>query len=299
MSPNIKGVFPAAVTLFTADGNFDWAANEKLADFLIDQGVDGITYFGTNGEFAAVDTEHKKNFLRHMHTYINGRTKIITGIGDTCVQRVFDMSQFCEDLGVDALLVMNPYLTVYSDNMMVDYYTTLAAQTRLPIIIYNFPTLSGYCFQAPVVQKIVAQSPNVIGLKNTIDNLAHLRSLLVVRETRPDFVLFAAFENQFLPALTMGIDSFISATGSFAPELTIQLIQATRQNDYPATTHWYNKLMRAMDVYSCATPLFLACKEAVYQRVIGRTCHEMIPAQGLDAKAKSQINTILTSLDLA
>ena len=294
----IKGVFPPAVTLFDEHGNFDWQANEQQADFLIAKGVDGIAYFGTNGEFAMVDSAQKKAFLRHMHHYINGRTKLIVGIGDTCVERVWDLLEFCEELGVDGVLVVNPYFTVYSDEMMVNYYTTLAARTALPVIIYNFPSLSGYCFTADVVKRIVVQSPNVIGLKNTIDDLVHLRSLLSVREVRPDFVLFAAFENQFLPALTMGVDSFISATATFAPELTLNLIAACREQNFTVAAHEYNRLMRAMDVYTCASPLLLACKEAVYQRVIGRACHERLPALPLSADAKGRVGEILASLQL-
>lgn len=298
MSNTLKGVFPPAVTLFDEKGGFDWEANEKQADFLIEKGVDGIAYFGTNGEAVVVDTEQKKEFLRHMKDYVNGRVKIIAGIGDTCVDRVFDLLAFCEELQLDGVLVVNPYFTVYSDEMIVNYYTTLAARTKLPVIIYNFPSLSGYCFNVDVVKRIVEKSPNVIGLKDTIDNLAHLRSLLAVREIRPDFVLFAAFENQFLPALTMGIDSFISATGTFAPELTINLIAATRNNDYAAAAKWYNQIMRAMDVYACASPLLLACKEAVCQRVVGRSCHEKLPSLPLSVEAKERVRTILASLDL-
>lgn len=292
------GVNPPVITIFDEKGRIDIEASRKQADFLISKGVDGLAYLGTSGEFSVISVEEKKRFISEMISYVNGRVNVIVGVGDTCLTNTMDMLTFAEKEGADGVLLVNPYFSVYSSEMVEAYFRHVASHTVLPVIIYNFPDLTGYCFHADVVCRLVKDNPNIVGIKDTIGDFNHVLSMQKVKEINPDFSVFAAFENQALGLLACGVDGFINATVNFAPEFTVNTYQAALGNDFNEASVWFRKMVEAMDIYAYSTPLFLACKQAMYYRVLDRDGYERLPALSMDARVKAQIYNKMKVLEL-
>ncbi len=294
----LSGVNPPVITIFDRQGRIDLEANKRQADFLIAKGVDGLAYLGTSGEFSVITVEEKKRFLSEMIAYVNGRVNVIAGVGDTCLANTMELLTFAEKEGADAALVVNPYFSVYDSKMVEAYFRQVASCTSLPVILYNFPDLTGYCLQTDVVCRLVKEAPNIIGIKDTVGDFNHILGMRKVKEVHPDFLVFAAYESQALGLLACGVDGFINATANFAPEFTVYTYQAALRNDFKEAAVWFRKMVEAMDIYMYSTPLFLACKQAVYDRVLGRDGYERLPALALDAQAKAKIHEKLKALQL-
>lgn len=296
---DLAGVNPPVITIFDKDGKLDMPANYKLADFLIEKGVNGLAYLGTSGEFSLLTMDEKKQFIRDMTKYVNHRVNVIIGAGDTCLQNVLEIVKVAEEAGADGFLMVNPYFNVYAEPMVEAYYDKVAEETKLPIILYNFPGLTGFCMNTDFVKRLVAKHENIVGIKETTPDMEHLRDMLKVKEIRPDFRIFVAFENQAAVMLPLGTDGFIGATVNFAPEFTVGAYQAAKAGDMAKMVDYTVKMNLAMDVYNCSAPLFLACKEAVYQRVLGDDNHaERLPALSLNKETKIKIAKILENLGL-
>ena len=296
---DLAGVNPPIITIFDKDGKLDMPANYKLADFLIEKGVNGLAYLGTSGEFSLLTMDEKKQFIRDMTKYVNHRVNVIIGAGDTCLQNVLEIVKVAEEAGADGFLMVNPYFNVYAEPMVEAYYDKVAEETKLPIILYNFPGLTGFCMNTDFVKRLVTKHENIVGIKETTPDMEHLRDMLKVKEIRPDFRIFVAFENQAAVMLPLGTDGFIGATVNFAPEFTVGAYQAAKAGDMAKMVDYTVKMNLAMDVYNCSAPLFLACKEAVYQRVLGDDNHaERLPALPLSAEKKAQVNKVLKNLNL-
>lgn len=293
------GVNPPVVTIFGPDGKPDMDANRKLADFLIGHGVDGLAYLGTSGEFSLLTLEEKKQFIREMTAYVDHRVNVIAGVGDTCLDSVREMMAAAEEAGADGLLLINPYFSVYAEEMVEAYFDAAAQSTSLPIIIYNFPDLTGFDFGSSLVKRLVSKHSNIAGIKETVSDPEHIRDMLTVKEIAPDFSVFVAYENQAMTTLPLGIDGFINATVNFAPEFTVETYRAFRAGDMSGAVAGAKKMNLAMNVYACSSPLYLACKEAVYQRVLGEDGHaERLPAMSLSAGAKAKVAAALEELGL-
>ena len=235
------GVNPPVITIFDEHHKVDIEASKRQADFLISKGVDGLAYLGTSGEFSIMTVEEKKNFINEMIKYVNGRVNVIVGVGDTCLENTMDLLKFVEQAGADGVLLINPYFSVYSTDMVEAYFGYVASHTSLPIIIYNFPDLTGYCFNADVVARIVKANPNVVGIKDTIADFNHVLSMQKVKEINPDFSVFSAYENQAMGLLVCGVDGFINATANFAPEYTVNTYQSAKRGDFNEAAKWFNK----------------------------------------------------------
>ena len=260
--------------------------------------VDGLAYLGTSGEFSVIPLDEKKRFVSEMIKYVNGRVNVIVGVGDTCITNTLEMLDYVEKEGADGVLLVNPYFSVYSSEMVIAYFNHVASHTNLPVIIYNFPDLTGYCFNADVVCRLVKDNPNIVGIKDTIGDFNHILSMNKVKEINPDFSVFAAFESQALGILACGVDGFINATANFAPEFTVNTYQAAIRNDFNEASVWFRKMVDAMEIYNYSTPLFLACKQAMYYRVLDKDCSERLPALSLDARAKAKVYNKMKEMQL-
>lgn len=292
------GVNPPVITIFGDDYKVDIEASKKQADFLISKGVDGLAYLGTSGEFSIMTVEEKKSYIEQMIRYVNGRVNVIVGVGDTCLENTMELLKFVENAGADGVLLINPYFSVYSSDMVEAYFDYVASHTSLPIIIYNFPDLTGYQFDVDIVCKLVRANKNIVGIKDTIGDFNHVLSMQKVKEINPDFAVFSAYENQALGLLSCGVDGFINATSNFAPEFTVNTYQAAKRGDFNESAKWFRKMVDAMDIYAYSTPLFLACKQAMYYRVLEEDGHERLPALSLDAQAKANVYNKMRDLEL-
>lgn len=290
------GVCPPVVTIFKADGTVDYEANRRHADFLIEKGVDGLAYLGTSGEFSVMSLQEKKEFISKMTAYVDHRVKVIAGIGSTCQSETEELLKCAEEAGVDGCLLVNPYFSVYADDMVEAYYDCIAKQTQLPIIIYNFPGLTGFDFSPELVKRLVEKNENIVGIKDTTEDSAHLIQMIKIQEIRPEFTVFCAYENQAFGSLINGVGGFINATANFAPEFTVGLYQAFQHGDMDKAGEFFNQMCHAMDIYHYSKPLFLACKQAVYERVIGYEGGNRLPAIPLTPNVKAGIANKLKEL---
>ena len=295
----LAGVNPPVVTIFDKDGKIDYEANKKQADFLIKNGVHGLAYLGTSGEFSLLTLEEKKQFIKEMANYVDHRANVIMGAGDTCLSAVKELIRAGEEAQVDGFLIINPYFSVYSEEKVEAYYDEVAKITKLPIIIYNFPGLTGFDFKPALVARLVKKHGNIVGIKETVPDTEHIRAMLKVKEIAPYFNVYAAYECHAMTVLPLGADGFIGATVNFAPEFTVKAFNAYKEGNIEEAAKYSLKMNEAMDIYNCSNPLYLACKEAVYQRVLGGDEHaERLPAMPLTKEAKQQVAEILKRLGL-
>jgi 4-hydroxy-tetrahydrodipicolinate synthase len=291
-------VNPPVITIFDENGKLDWEANKKQADFLMEKGVDGLSYLGTSGEFSALALEERKQFIREMTAYVNHRVHVIVGVGDTCFANVKELMATAEEAGVDGVLLVNPYFSVYAEEMVEAYYDAAAAVTSLPIIIYNFPDLTGFDFHTELVRRLALKHENIVGIKETVADPEHIRNMLTIKESKPGFLVFAAYENHAMTVLPLGINGFINATVNFAPEFTVNTWRSFQRGDMAAAVENSRKMTEAMEIYRYSSPLFLACKEAAYQRIVGGTHAERLPALPLSSQTKAAIGEQLSKLGL-
>jgi 2-dehydro-3-deoxy-D-pentonate aldolase len=224
---------------------------------------------------------------------------VIIGIGDTCLKHTLELLKLAEELGADGVLSVCPYYAVYEERMVEAYYDAVAQATSLPVILYNFPTLTGFCLMPGMVKRLAARHKNILGIKETIADPSHVKSMMGVKEVKPDFAVFGAFEDQGIGLAALHIDGYIDATANFAPEFTVGLIKAMKENDWAKAAECHRGMCEAMELYNCASPIFIGVKEGVYQRVFqGQEFGERLPALPLSQEGKDWVHAKLQSLNL-
>ncbi|WP_031515430.1 dihydrodipicolinate synthase family protein [Desulfofalx alkaliphila] len=294
-----KGIIPPMVTIFNEDGSFDWEGNKAVIDYLINGGVHGIFVMGSSSEFNHLTSAERKEFAEFAVDYVNGRVPVLVGTGHTNTQTVVDLSRHAQSIGADGVVVVTPYYWKLSEENLFNHFTTVAGAIDLPVVLYHYPNLTGQQFDAPLVARIVKEMPNVVGIKDTIDSISHIRELIItVKEINPDFSVFSAYDDHLFNTLVMGGDGAISGSSNFAPEINVGVYQNFVEGNYQKAIDINNILMRLTRIYGFDTPAIGVMKEGLRLRGVPIKTHVRPPAAAASPKAVAALESLLKSLQL-
>lgn len=274
-----KGIIPPMVTIFNDDGSFDWEGNKAVIDYLIKGGVHGIFVLGSSGEFAHMSTAERKEFAEFAVDYVKGRVPVLVGTGHSNTREVVELSRHAQDIGADGVIIVTPYYWGLSGENLFNHYKAVARAIDLPIILYHFPNLTGQQLTASLVAQMVKEFPNIVGIKDTIDSIAHIRDLvLTVKEVNPDFSVLAGFDHHLLSTLAMGGDGAIPGTANFAPEISIGVYEKFVAGEYAEAIKLNETLMRLSCIYGLDLPAIGVVKEGFKLRGLSVNTYVRQPA---------------------
>ncbi|MCX9044970.1 dihydrodipicolinate synthase family protein, partial [Citrobacter portucalensis] len=259
-----RGVFPPVPTIFTPDGELDKKGMKTLLNYLMDQPIDGLLILGSGGEFCHMTKEQRYEVAAFCVHHINKRVPILLGISSCSTYEVIEFGKQADQLQVDAVLVLNPYYAKLSDEYMYQHFKMVAENISSPVLIYNFPALTGQDISINVIVRLVSEVENIIGIKDTVDNISHIRQVInQVRPIRPDFVVFSGFDEYMMDTLILGGNGGIPATANFAPDITCGIYKAWRDKEYDKLFSLQRRLATLSDIYHVDTPFFGVIKKAI------------------------------------
>src|SRR5690242_6216210 len=87
-----KGVYIISATPFTESGAIDFASTDKLVDFYLESGVDGITILGVLGEAPKLSNEESAEFVKHVLKRVNGKVQIVVGVSSAGNQNLKNLT---------------------------------------------------------------------------------------------------------------------------------------------------------------------------------------------------------------
>lgn len=264
MNKKFRGIIPPVSSTFDANGNIDKPALQRVADFLIEKGVNGLFYLGTGGEFSQMTVRQRLEFTEAAVAAVNHRVPVLIGVGSTSTDEAVQLAEYAQTCGADGVVAINPYYWKVGSANLDDYYHRIAASVSLPVILYNFPDLTGQDLSPEIVKRLVLQNENIVGIKDTIDSVSHLRAMInTIKPVRPDFSVFCGYDDHLLNTLLLGGDGAISASANFSPELSVGIYTAFQENDLAAAAVLNKKLLQLPSLYSLETPFVSLIKYAM------------------------------------
>lgn len=105
----IKGSLVALVTPMDADGAIQWDALDRLVDWHIAEGTDGIVAVGTTGESATLDLDEHIAVIKRVVDRACGRIPVIAGTGANSTAEAIELTEKSAAIGADAALIVTPY----------------------------------------------------------------------------------------------------------------------------------------------------------------------------------------------
>lgn len=212
-----------------AENGIDEAATRKLVNKLINDGVHGLFILGTNGEFYALSEEEKLTLVKIVVDEAAGRVPIFAGSGGISTEAVIQLTNQFAELGVDAVSIITPYLIKISDEELIQHYQAIAANTNLPIILYNIPANTKISISEQVFKELI-KIPRIVGIKDSSGQLENIQMYLDLND-RADFSVLVGSDSLILPALQKGADGAVAATSNVLTKTDLGIYQAYLAND--------------------------------------------------------------------
>ena len=209
-----KGSLVALVTPMLASGEIDYAKLEKLIDFHITQGSNGLVIAGTTGESATLDFDEHCELLNRSREMINQRIPMIAGTGANSTSEAIHLTRCAKDAGSDAALLVTPYYNKPTQHGLYLHHKTIAEAVALDQLLYNVPGRTA-CDMLPATVHLLSQVKNIIGIKEATGDLERLRQIQEL--VSADFNLLSGDDATTCDFILQGGHGSISVTANVAP----------------------------------------------------------------------------------
>jgi 4-hydroxy-tetrahydrodipicolinate synthase len=240
-----KGSIPAIVTPMQADGSLDLAAWDRLLDFHVTEGSDGLVVGGTTGESPTLDEAELAALVRRAKTRVGDRMPIIAGGGTNSTAKSIELSRAMVEAGADALLAVTPYYNKPTQEGLFRHFSAIADATNVPLILYNVPGRTS-CDLLPETVVRLARHPRIVGIKEATGDLSRAESIL--GGARPGFTLLSGDDPTAAELMKRGACGVISVTANVAPRAMHDMCAAALAGEH----------LQAASISESLMPLHLA-----------------------------------------
>lgn len=227
MKKLFEGSGVALVTPFK-NGKINYEKIDELIEWHIKNKTDAIIVCGTTGESATMTDEERKKTIKFVVDKVNKRIPVIAGSGSNNTMYSIELSKYCQEVGVDGLLIVTPYYNKATQDGLIKHYTTIANSVDLPIILYNVPGRTGVNIN-PNTVKIISEVENIVGIKEASGNISQVSE--IARLCGEDFAIYSGNDDQIVPILSVGGIGVISVIANILPQKTHDIVQKYLQGD--------------------------------------------------------------------
>jgi 4-hydroxy-tetrahydrodipicolinate synthase len=224
-----SGSIVALITPFTQNNQIDYDCVSELIEWHIASGTQGLVIAGTTGESATISDQEKVALVTFVVKKVNHRITVIAGNGSNNTAQSVELTKALNHTGIDGFLTVTPYYNKPTEAGLFAHYSTIAAATELPIILYNVPSRTQCDLSNTLVQKL-SELNNIKGLKDATADLSRLSWL---KQACDDSFMFFSGDDATAMAYCMsGGQGVISVTGNVIPTLIAELQQLIHSKQY-------------------------------------------------------------------
>ena len=199
MTDTLGTILTAMVTPFDAGLAVEHGRLAELAEYLVENGSDGLVVAGTTGESPTLADDEKTAMFRTVVEAVGDRVPVIANTGSNDTAHSVELTRAAEKCGVDAVLAVTPYYNKPPERGLLAHFRAVAAATSLPLVVYNIPSRSVVNL-SPEALAALGEVENIVAVKQANPDLGELRRL---RELS-DLGIYAGNDDMLLDVLKMG-----------------------------------------------------------------------------------------------
>jgi 4-hydroxy-tetrahydrodipicolinate synthase len=224
-----KGSITALVTPFT-NGVVDEAALQRLVEWQVGEGSNGLVPCGTTGESPTLSHKEHKRVVELTVEAAKRRVPVIAGAGSNSTSEAIELAAHAEHAGADAVLIVAPYYNKPSQEGIYQHFKAIDVAIGIPIVVYNIPPRSVVDISVDTLTRIFRDCKNVVGVKDATGNL--VRPTLERMACGAQFNLLSGEDMTALGYMAHGGHGCISVTANVAPNLCARFQQACLTGDF-------------------------------------------------------------------
>jgi len=211
------GLLSFPVTDLDQNDRFNPDTFENRVAWFLEHKVSAIFVAGGTGEFFSLSRDEYRQIVDVSGKVVSGtNVPLVSSVGRS-IPEAIEFANIAESAGVDALLLMPPYLTEAPQYGTYQYARKIMDNTGLPVIYYN---RANGTLKTEYLERLADECQNFIGLKDGTGQLHELNDIIKSIGDRLVYIGGVPTAEIIAEAyMSIGVNTYSSAVFNFVPEL--------------------------------------------------------------------------------
>lgn len=233
-------VLTAMVTPFNANNQIDFDVTTELIEHLLATGTEGIVVAGTTGESPTLSEEEKATLFKHVIKVVNKRVPVIAGTGNNNTSATIALTKEAESYGADGIMLVTPYYNRPSQRGLYEHFAAIAAETSLPIMLYNIPGRSVINMEPETTIRL-SKISNIVSVKESSGDFDAISK--IIEHTADDFTVYSGDDGSTLPILSIGGHGVVSVASHIIGNEMNAIVTAFKNGDTKKAAEIHRKVL--------------------------------------------------------
>ncbi len=245
MAPTqFHGIFAAALTPMTAEGQVRPQDVPALLQALAQRGAHGALLLGTTGEGPSLAPAERRALLQAAVTSRpSSDFRLLAGTGTPSLEQTIALTRMAFDLGLDGVVVLPPYYFRAADDEGLFAWFAAVLQRGVPaggaLLAYHIPQVSGVALSLDLLARLKDAFPRrFVGLKDSSGERAFAEALSA--RFGADLAVFTGNDRLLTHAWQQGAAGAITALANVASPILRAAWDALRAGQ--SATPWQARL---------------------------------------------------------
>jgi 4-hydroxy-tetrahydrodipicolinate synthase len=233
------GVFSVLPTPFDASGDFDRDSLGRVIDLFLTDGVNGFTALGVTSEVARLTDGERDTVLDAVMSHVAGRVPVVAGTTAEGLGTCVEYSRRAKKAGAAAVMISPPRMLKINSDAVARHYSEVASAVDLPIIVQDYPPISGYAMEPALLARIARDVPAAHTIKLEDPPTPFKTSRILDQAKGLDVAIFGGLGGVFLleELLAGGAGAM---TGFAFPKILVSIVTLFRAGKIDeAADHFY------------------------------------------------------------
>lgn len=236
----LRGSIPPLITPFRK-GEVDFEAYERLVEFQIANGSNGVLVNGTTAEPSTLTTDERNRLVDIAVRVAAGRIPVVAATGSQSLLETRQLTEHAAKAGADALLIVTPYYVRPPQRGLIAYYLELASISKLPWMVYHIPGRTAVSVTLDTLKELRTKSPHFVGMKHAVNDLGFASECIAA--FGPEFRIFVGLEELSFPMMAVGACGLMNAVGNLQPRVLAELCEAVDRSDLKRAQALHTQLL--------------------------------------------------------
>ena len=289
---DFEGVYSVLPTPFTADGEIDFESLRRVVDLYVGAAVQGLTVLGVTGEVARLSEPERSAVLREVIQQVAGRVPVVVGTSADGLKKCIDYTREARGAGAGAVMISPPRMPKLNSAAVVAHYRAVAEAVDVPIVVQDYPPISGYAMEPQLLVRIAREvgAVRAIKLEDPPTPLKTAR-ILELAGGEPIAILGGLGGVYLIEELLAGAAG--AMTGFAYPEILVEVVHRFRAGEVDQAAKLFYRYVPLMR-FEFQEGIGMALRKEVLRRR-GALAHAGIraPGAGLNDSTRAALDRVL------
>lgn len=233
----------AMVTPYNDNLEVDYSKAQELAEYLCDNGTEGIVVSGTTGESPVLSFEEKLGLFTAVVNRVGERVPVWGGTGSNNTKQSVELSRQAEKCGVDGIMLVAPYYNKPTQEGLYQHFKQIADSVSVPVMLYNVPGRTSSNLLPATVARL-AEIENIVAIKEASGNMDQVSEIKKLVSDK--MIIYSGDDSLTLPLMALGAHGVVSIASHLVGKDIRQMIEAFQKG----------AIEEALDIHLKLFPLF-------------------------------------------